>query len=189
MPRVQGRGILLFERPVTRELVAQPLIARHHRAAIAPYLIGSTAETAFGGGPVNEIFGGGDQISCRQVFVLVAQMRLRRSRVVPGAVAIKGTSGPLNIPKQKIDFHLHIYRGLRTRNGNRQESRQQHQAERQSQSHSSLSTGSSDKIFALMRCQSFLAGSTSYSTALPSSWVRHTKSAAPFAGSGRNANM
>src|SRR5450759_2262367 len=102
-------------------------------------------------------------------------MRLSSFRVVPGAVAIKVTSGPLDIAKQKIDFYLHTCRGLRARNWHQQESQHQHRTHRQLYVHSSLSSGSSDKILTSTLCWSLRAGSLSYSTALPSSSVCQTK--------------
>src|ERR1017187_9506347 len=61
-----------LKRSKTRKFVAQPLATRHHCAAITPHLIRLTAKTAFRGSSVNKFFGGIDQISCHQVFVLVA---------------------------------------------------------------------------------------------------------------------
>src|ERR1035437_10420740 len=102
-------------------------------------------------------------------------MRFRRFRVVPSAVAIKLASGPLDKAKQKIDFYLHLCRRLRTRNWHQQESQHQYPTHCQSYVHSSLSSGSSDKILTSNLCWSLRAGSVSYSTALPSSSVCQTK--------------
>src|ERR1035437_3916740 len=102
-------------------------------------------------------------------------MRLCSFRVMPGAVAIKLTSGTLEIAKQKIDFYVHACRGVRTRNGYRQESQHQYRTHCQSYVHSSLSSGSSDKMLTSNLCWSLRAGSVSYSTAFPSSSVCQTK--------------
>jgi len=67
-----GAGLQGLKSPETRKFGAQPLATRHRCAAITPHGIGLTAKTAFRGSPFNKVFGGIDQIPCRQVFVLAA---------------------------------------------------------------------------------------------------------------------
>ena len=162
-------------RSKTRKFVAQPLATRRRCAAITPHLIRLTGNAAFAGGPFNKLLGGIDPIVCHQVFVLVAQMRLCRFRVMPGAVAIKLASGTLQIAKQKIDFYLHACRRGRTRGGRRQKSQHQSRTQCQSYVHSCLSSGSSRNRSTFSLCPLLRAGSVSYSTAFPSSSVCQTK--------------
>jgi len=78
MPARAGLGsdgieaVFSLIRSKTRKFVAQPLATRHRCAAITPHLIRLTGNTAFRGASFNKLFGGIDQISCHQVFVLVA---------------------------------------------------------------------------------------------------------------------
>src|ERR1035437_2235327 len=67
----------------------------------------------------------------------------------------------------------------------------QHQRRKHDRSpvHNSLSSGNSDKILTLNLCQLLRAGSSSYSTALPSSCVRHTKLGVFPDMFGRNARV
>src|SRR3984893_7748767 len=172
---------------ITRQHIAQPLVTRHRFTAATPDLVRLTAEAAFRGGFLDKVLSRVDLIRRGQHLVLVAQVRLRPFRVIPAAVAIELTAGTLDNPQQIIDLHLRNRRRCRARHGQKRQSKQRPQYAWRLPVHSSPPRGSSDKSLTLTLCQALRAGSRTYSTALPSSWVRHTKCGELPALPGRNS--
>jgi hypothetical protein len=160
---------------ITRQRMAQPSVTRHRFTAATPDLVSPTAAAAFRGGFFDKVFSRFDLIGHCQRLVLGAQMRLRPLRVRPAAVSIELTAGTLDKPQQIIDLRLRSRRRCRARHAQKHKSKQQAQYSRQLPVHSSPARGSSDRSLTLSRCQPLRAGSRTYSTALPFSWVCHTK--------------
>jgi len=173
---------------ISRQHIAQPLVTRNRCTTATPDLVRSTAEAALGGGFVDKVLSRVDLIGRGQYLVLVAQVQLRLFRVIPAAIAIELTAGTLDKPQQIIDLGLRTRRRCRARHSQKRQSKQRAQYSWRLPVHSSPARGSSDKSLTLSLCQPLRAGSRRYSTALPFSWVCHTRCAelpAPPARSSR----
>jgi hypothetical protein len=106
------RDLLTLKRPKSRQLGPQPFITRYYCLVFAAHFIRPAGKAASGGSLFNEFLSSVDSIPGQQVFVLVAQMRLRGLCIVPGAVAIKFAGGAVEIAKQEIDFDLYGHGGI-----------------------------------------------------------------------------
>lgn len=78
---------------------------------MAFHLVRQAGQAAFSGSEVDKVSRGVNQISCHEVVVLVAQMRLRRFCLGPNAVTIELAPRVFDKAEQGIDFLLDLDRG------------------------------------------------------------------------------
>src|SRR6185437_13102189 len=149
-------------RAIAGQRFAQPLIRRLDRTSVALDRIRFAAHAAFGRSQLDKILGGPNAISRRQVVVLLPQVRLRLSGIVPGAISIEAAPGLLDISEQIIDFDPSSRRWCRMHDWKIAQC--DGEGPRQRGFHSSRPSGNSDNSLTLNLCQPLRAGSRTYST-------------------------